>query len=103
MKHPQALAGIAISLVCGYLAVRGVEWSAVWAAMGRVSLLALLEAMACLGVLFLLRAYRWQRFVEPLQPLPLWPFFSATLIGSSSTPTSAHDCGARTMYSGSST
>ena len=81
MKHPQALAGIAISLVCGYLAVRGVEWSAVWAAMGRVSLLALLEAMACLGVLFLLRAYRWQRFVEPLQPLPLWPFFSATLIG----------------------
>jgi uncharacterized membrane protein YbhN (UPF0104 family) len=49
--------------------------------MGRVSLFALLQATACLGVLFLLRAYRWQRFVEPLQPLPLRPFFSATLIG----------------------
>jgi hypothetical protein len=81
VKDPKALLGIAISLVCGYFAVRGVEWSAVGAALGRVNFLALIPAIGCLGVLFLLRAYRWQRFVEPLQLLPLRPFWSATLIG----------------------
>lgn len=75
----KVLLGIAISLVCGYIAVRGVEWSAVWIFVSRVNLLAVIPALACLGVLFLLRAYRWQRFVEP--PQPLHSFLSATLIG----------------------
>lgn len=79
MKGPRVLLGIAVSLVCGYIAVRGVEWSGVWISVGRVNLLAALPALACLGLLFLLRAYRWQRFVEPRQPLRA--FFSATLIG----------------------
>lgn len=81
MKGPRVLIGIAISLVCGYIAVHGVEWPAVWAALGRVSVPMLLPALGCLSLLFLLRAYRWQQFVKPIRPLPFRPFFSATLIG----------------------
>lgn len=81
MKSLQIFIGLAISLVCGYFAVRGVEWSAVWAAFVKVRFLALVPALGCLAVMLLLRAYRWRRFVEPLQPVPFTPFLSATLIG----------------------
>jgi hypothetical protein len=81
VKHFQVLFGIALSVVCGYLVVRGVEWAAVWTAFRQINPFAFVPALACVGLFFLLRAYRWQRFVAPLQPLPLRPFFSATLIG----------------------
>lgn len=81
MKSLQIVLGIGISLVCGYFAVRGVEWEAVWAAFQKMQFLALLPAVGCLAVMLLVRAYRWQRFVEPLQPVPFAPFLSATLIG----------------------
>jgi len=81
VKNLQILIGLMLSVVCGYFAIRGVEWSAVWDAFAKLYWPALLPALGCLGLLFLLRAYRWQRFVAPLQPLPLRPFFSATLIG----------------------
>src|SRR5262245_49579869 len=41
----------------------------------------LLPGIGCLALMFLVRAYRWRRFVEPLQPVPFAPFLSATLIG----------------------
>jgi uncharacterized protein (TIRG00374 family) len=81
VKNPQILVGLAISVVCGYVAVHGVEWSAVGTALGRINLFTLLPATGCLGLLFALRAYRWQRLVEPLHPLPFRPFWLATLIG----------------------
>jgi glycosyltransferase 2 family protein len=81
VKSLQIFIGLAISLVCGYFAVRGVEWSAVWAAFEKVQFLALVPALGCLVVMLLLRAYRWRRFVQPLQPVPFSPFLSATLIG----------------------
>lgn len=81
MKSLQIVIGLAISLVCGYFAVRGVEWSAVWTAFQKMQFLVLIPAIGCLAVMLLVRAYRWQRFVEPLQPVPFAPFLSATLIG----------------------
>lgn len=81
MKDPKALVGILLSLVFGYFAFRGVEWEAVIVALGRTSLLALMIPTALFGVFFVLRAYRWQWFVRPLEPLPVAPFFSATMIG----------------------
>jgi len=81
VKNPQVLVGLAVSVICGYIAVHGVEWSAVAVTLGRVNLFTLLPATGCLGVLFALRAYRWQRLVEPLHRLPFRPFWLATLIG----------------------
>jgi uncharacterized membrane protein YbhN (UPF0104 family) len=81
VKNPQVLVGLAVSVVCGYIAVHGVEWSAVGMALGRVNLFTLLPATGCLGLFFVLRACRWQRLVEPLRPLPFRPFWLATLIG----------------------
>ena len=81
MKILQIIIGLTISLVCGYFAVRGVEWGAVWAAFQKVQFLALIPALGCLVVMLLVRAYRWRQFVAPLQSVPFAPFLSATLIG----------------------
>ncbi len=81
MKILQVVIGLVISLVCGYFAVRGVEWGAVWAAFQKVRVLALIPALGALAMMLLVRAYRWQRFVAPLQPVRYAPFLSATLIG----------------------
>jgi uncharacterized protein (TIRG00374 family) len=81
VKILQIVIGLVISLVSGYFAVRGVEWGAVWAAFHKVELLALMPALGCLAMMLIVRAYRWQRFVAPLQPVPFSPFLSATLIG----------------------
>ncbi len=81
MKQLQFFIGIAISLACGYFAVRGVEWGAVWEAFAKVQFLMLLPGIGCLALMFLVRAYRWRRFVESFQPVPFAPFLSATLIG----------------------
>jgi hypothetical protein len=81
MKDPKVLIGVIISAVCITIVVQGIEWSVVGEALRRTNLLLLLPAVGCLGVMFLLRAYRWQRLVEPIAVLPLRPFWSASLIG----------------------
>ena len=81
MKNPTVVVGLVLSLAGGYAAVRGVEWPPVLAAMGRINPIALLVPTAWYSLFFVLRAYRWQRFVAPLEPLPVGPFLSATLIG----------------------
>lgn len=81
MKDPKVLIGVAISAVCIAIVVHGIEWSAVGEAFRRTNLWLLLPAIGCLAIMFLLRAYRWQRLVEPIVVLPLRPFWSASLIG----------------------
>jgi uncharacterized membrane protein YbhN (UPF0104 family) len=81
MKDPKVLIGIGISIICVAIVVHGIEWSAVGGALRRTNLLLILPALALLAVLFLLRAHRWQRLVNPIVVLPLRPFWSASLIG----------------------
>ncbi|MGE0821248.1 MAG: lysylphosphatidylglycerol synthase transmembrane domain-containing protein [Candidatus Binatia bacterium] len=81
MSTVRILIGIAISLICGYFAVHGVEWGAVWAAFARMNMWSLIPALGFLTAMLALRAYRWQRFVAPVQQVPVRPFWSATLIG----------------------
>jgi hypothetical protein len=81
MKNPKVLIGVAVSAACIAIVVHGIEWSAVGEAFRRTNLLLLLPALGCLGLMFLLRAYRWRRLVEPIAVLPLRPFWSASLIG----------------------
>ena len=81
MKILKVALGLALSLGCGYLAVRGVEWSEVVRAFGAVDLGILILSTLWLGIVFLFRAYRWQLLVAPIAHLPVSVFFSATLIG----------------------
>lgn len=81
MKDPKVLIGLVISAVCIGVVVHGIEWAAVGSALRRTDLLLLLPALGFLTLLFLFRAYRWQRLVKPLASLPLRPFWSASLIG----------------------
>jgi uncharacterized protein (TIRG00374 family) len=81
MKDPKVLIGLGISIVCVAIVVHGIEWSAVGGALSRTNILLLLPALAFLALLFLVRALRWQRLVNPIVVLPLRPFWSASLIG----------------------
>ncbi len=81
MRDPKVLVGILLSVLFGYFAVRGVDWAATLIVLERTSVLALMVPTAWFSLSFILRAYRWQRFVQPLEILPIRPFFSATMIG----------------------
>ena len=81
MRDPKVLVGILLSVLFGYFAVRGVDWAATLIVLERTSVLALMVPTAWFSLFFILRAYRWQRFVQPLEILPIRPFFSATMIG----------------------
>lgn len=81
MKYFQVLLGVTISLASGYYAFQGIEWARVLAAFARIDVLGALPALAMLTLFLLLRAYRWQLFVAPIQAVPLRSFWSATWIG----------------------
>lgn len=81
MKYFQIFLGIAVSVASGYYAFHDVEWEKVQATFSRTSPLGLIPALGLLVLFLLLRAYRWQRFVTPVQAVPLRPFWSATWIG----------------------
>ncbi len=81
MRDPKILIGLAISAVCVWTVVHGIEWAAVGDALRRTNLLLTLPALGFLALVFLLRALRWQRLVAPIMVLPLRPFWSASLIG----------------------
>ena len=61
--------------------MRGVAWSEVMQAFRSVDLGLLSLATVWLGLIFLVRAYRWQVLLAPVAWVPVSVFFSATLIG----------------------
>ena len=81
MKTLKIVLGFILSLGCGYLAVRGVEWTEVVRAFGAVDFGLLILSTVWLGLVFLVRAYRWQLLLAPVASVPVSVFFSATLIG----------------------
>ncbi len=81
MKILKIALGVALSLGCGYLAVRDVEWCEVVQAFRFVDLGLLLFSTLWLGLVFLVRAYRWQLLLAQVASVPVSVCFSATLIG----------------------
>ena len=81
MKILKIALGLALSLGCGYLAVRDVAWSEVVQAFRFVDLGLLILSTLWLGFVFLVRAYRWQLLLAPVAAVPFSAVFSATLIG----------------------
>ena len=86
MKYFQVLLGVAISLGSGYYAFHDVEWERVVAAFSRLPMISLVPTLVMLGLFLLLRAYRWQMLVAPVQPVRLQSCWSATLIANDLLP-----------------
>jgi len=75
------LLGMVVSLLCGYLAVRGTNLSEAIASLSRVHLLSLLPATGVMLLTFLIRAYRWQILLQPVKAIPTSHLFASTMIG----------------------
>jgi uncharacterized protein (TIRG00374 family) len=74
-------AGLAISALFAYLAVRNVSWSSVWRALRESNYWWLLPGLAVLAVAILARALRW-RYLFARETRPgVWPVTSALIVG----------------------
>lgn len=81
MKRWRFWVGMLVSLVCLYLAFRGIDFSKVTTALGQVNYLFLFPALAVLVVSVVARAVRWRMLFYPRQGLRLIKFVDAVNIG----------------------
>ena len=73
--------GVVLTIVFGYLAVRGVRWSGVRSALTEADLWWLAPALGLMAVAVVMRGLRW-RFLFARQTRPgTWPILEATVIG----------------------
>lgn len=63
---------------------RGFHWSAVWAAMVQARPSFLLAAVVAVILSFIVRAYRWRAFLDPIKKGSLWILFVGQIFGFSS-------------------
>jgi glycosyltransferase 2 family protein len=75
------LATFVVSLVFGYLAVRGVDFDAAWHALRTSNDWWLGPSLAALAVSVFMRAIRWRVLFDPQRRPPLGSLTKATLIG----------------------
>jgi len=73
--------GILISLVCVYLALRGVDLGQTAGLMGTVRLPWLCLAVVGISADLVFRALRWQRLIAPIHPVPLGRLSGYMLVG----------------------
>lgn len=81
MKVGLVWTGFALSAFFTYLAVRDVDWSAVWDALTTSNYWWTIPALALMAVAVLIRAVRWRYLFAVETRPPLGPVVSATLIG----------------------
>jgi hypothetical protein len=73
--------GVAISAVCVYIALRGLDWSGFWAALRTANYWWLIPGI---GVYFLAvwaRTWRWHSMLRHLKPIPVLRLFPIVVIG----------------------
>jgi uncharacterized protein (TIRG00374 family) len=75
------IGGFAISGLFGYLALRGVNLSATWHALGTCNYWWLVPSLIALAASVLVRVVRWRAFFNPERQPPLKSLGKATLIG----------------------
>src|SRR5437763_10546226 len=73
--------GLAVTIVAGYLAVRGVRWNEAWIALRSSNWWWVLPAIAALAVAVVLRAVRWRSLFAPERRPPLGATTRALLVG----------------------
>jgi len=81
MKNWRLWIGILVSLVCLYLAARGIHFHSLLEALGQVQYLWLLPALGLLVFAMLARAYRWRLLLYPLSELRIGRLFNLLNIG----------------------
>jgi uncharacterized protein (TIRG00374 family) len=81
MKQARVWIGIAISLICLALALRGAEWGRVWQHLGRAHHPYLAAAVLVLITGLAVRAFRWQLLFFPRRDLPRMRLFAIINIG----------------------
>ncbi len=79
--NKKLLLGVAVSLLCGYLAVRGINLGEAFASLSHVRLLPLLPAIGVMLLTYLIRAYRWQVLLQPVKVVSISQLFASTMIG----------------------
>src|SRR3954470_11399388 len=75
------LAGVAVSAVFGWFAVRGVKFDAAWRALRSTNYWWLVPSVAALAASVFLRVVRWQVLFRPDRRPPLAALAKATLLG----------------------
>ncbi len=80
-KTLKLLIGGLISALGLYLAFKGEDFDELILQIQQVHLAAILIACALLVLSCLVRAYRWQLIMDPVEHIPLHPVFSATMVG----------------------
>ena len=73
--------GVSVSVLCLYLAARGIEFSSLLEALRQVQVVWLLLALGPLVLVDLARAYRWRLLFHPLSELSIWRLFRLVSIG----------------------
>jgi len=81
MKNRRLWIGILVSLLCLYLAARGVDFRGLLEALGQVQYVWLLLAFGLLVFAMLARAYRWRLLFYPLSELRIARLFNLLNIG----------------------
>lgn len=77
----RVIAGLIISLLCLYLAVRGADLAAVASMFATVQVVYLVPMTILLVVAFILRAIRWQCLLAPVKVVSVNSLFASTMIG----------------------
>jgi uncharacterized protein (TIRG00374 family) len=80
-RRLQLLLGLAISVVCLWLAMREVRPAQVWNALRQADYRGFFAVMALTLIGFWLRAFRWRWLFSTPRPVPLASLYSATMIG----------------------
>jgi glycosyltransferase 2 family protein len=75
------IAGIAVSVLCLYLALRGANLAEVISVFRKVNLFYLLPMTMVLISAFVLRAVRWQYLLAPVKFIAVKDLFASTMIG----------------------
>ncbi len=81
MKNWRLWIGVLASVLCLYLAARGIDWGGLLEVLRQVQLVWLLLALGLLVLIAVARAYRWRFLFYPLQGLRIGRLFNLLNIG----------------------